>query len=66
MQSPGRILVFQTAFAGDVVLTLPLIQALHAHLPNVLIDVVVIPGPDRVIANHPAINNVMTKPKPTR
>jgi len=63
VQSPGRILVFQTAFTGDVVLTLPLIQALHAHLPNVVIDVVVIPGPDRVIANHPAINNIISYDK---
>lgn len=59
MQSPGRILVFQTAFTGDVILTLPMVQALHEHLPDVRIDFVAIPSGAQALANHPAVNRII-------
>jgi heptosyltransferase-2 len=59
MQAPGRILVFQTAFTGDVILTLPMVQALHKLLPDVVIDFVTVPSSAQALANHPAVNHII-------
>lgn len=59
MLSCGRILVFQTAFTGDVILTLPLIQALRVQFPDVSVDVVVVPEAFVAIANHPSIKTII-------
>lgn len=59
MQHPVRVLVFQTAFTGDVVLTLPLVQVLYREFPDALIDIVAVPSAASVIANHPAIHRVI-------
>ncbi len=54
-----RILIIQTAFLGDVILALPMAQTLKNHLPESLIDMLVIPGTANVLENHPAINKVI-------
>ena len=54
-----NILVIQTAFIGDAVLTLPMIQVLHRHLPHTNIDVVVVPRAAELFRNHPAIREVI-------
>lgn len=54
-----RILVIQTAFLGDAILTLPLIQVLKAHFGNAAIDVVVTPRAAGLFENHPAITRVL-------
>jgi len=59
MQPPNRILVFQTAFLGDVVLTLPLVQVLHREFPNTQIDFLTTPKAAAILRNHPAINSVI-------
>jgi len=59
MTTPERILVIQTAFIGDVILTLPLIQALRAALPRSRIAVVTTPRTAGVLENHPAIDEVI-------
>lgn len=59
----ARILIFQTAFTGDVILTLPMIQRLKAALPQALVDVVVTPAGASVLANHPAISRVLVYDK---
>jgi len=56
---PKRILVFQTAFIGDVVLTLPLFQVLRARFPGARIDGVTIPRAADLLRHHPAITNVI-------
>jgi heptosyltransferase-2 len=56
LTSPGNILVFHTAFPGDIVLTLPLVQALHRQLPGVRITVVTTPGAANVLTGHPAVD----------
>ncbi|MBX2990003.1 MAG: lipopolysaccharide heptosyltransferase II [Bacteroidetes bacterium] len=66
MQTPGRILVVQTAFTGDVVLTLPLIQHLHETLNGVFIDVVAVPAAAQVLRGHPAINKIIEYDKKGR
>ena len=50
-----RALVIQTAFLGDVILTLPLVQVLKRSLPGILIDLLVIPETLSVLKNHPDI-----------
>src|SRR5512143_2377213 len=52
---PERILVLQTAFLGDVILTLPLVEALKQARPEWEIDVMVIPAAAPMLANHPSI-----------
>lgn len=54
-----NILVLQTAFLGDVVLTLPLIQVLKKKYPKTQIDMIVIPKVSGLLANHPDINEVL-------
>lgn len=52
-----RVLVIQTAFLGDVVLTTPLLAALAArHGP---VDVVTIPAAAPLLATHPAVRQVI-------
>jgi heptosyltransferase-2 len=59
MKIPKRILVFQTAFLGDVILTLPMIQLLHKKFPLATIDVVTTPIASELLANHPAISTII-------
>jgi lipopolysaccharide heptosyltransferase II len=61
--TPERILVFHTAFIGDIVLALPLVQRLRAALPNAHIAFVAIPSAATVLENHPAINEVIVYDK---
>lgn len=59
MKIPMHILVFQTAFLGDVILTLPMIQLLHKKFPLAAIDVVTTPIASELLANHPAISTII-------
>jgi len=59
MRTVRRILVIQTAFIGDVILTLPLIQVLKQFFADAAIDVVVVPRSAAVCRNHPSINQVI-------
>ncbi|MCC7158583.1 MAG: lipopolysaccharide heptosyltransferase II [Ignavibacteria bacterium] len=54
-----KILIIQTAFLGDVVLALPMVQTLKKHLPDAMIDFLCIPGTEGVLANHPDISKVI-------
>ena len=62
-QSFQRILVIQTAFIGDVILTLPLLQVLKQQFSDADIDVVATPQAAGLFANHPAIRNVIAYDK---
>lgn len=59
MKQPRKILVFQTAFLGDVVLTLPFAQVLHREFPEAQIDFVSTPRASAILRNHPAIHSVL-------
>ncbi len=59
MNQPNRILVFQTAFLGDVILTLPLVQVLHRKFPHAHIDFLTTPRAAEILRNHPAIHTVL-------
>lgn len=54
-----NILVIQTAFIGDAILTLPLVQILKSNYPSASIDVVGVPRTAEIFANHPAIARII-------
>jgi heptosyltransferase-2 len=58
-----NILVVQTIFLGDVVLTIPLLQHLRHAYPSARIDVIVRKGVDGLLASHPAVSSVLTYDK---
>ena len=62
-ESFNKILVIQTAFIGDVILTLPLIQTLKQSYPQSSIDVIVVPRTAEIFTNHPAISKIITYDK---
>ncbi len=54
------IVIVQTAFLGDVILTTPLIRAAQELYPLADIDVVVIPQTAEILQNNPYIRTVYT------
>jgi heptosyltransferase-2 len=54
-----KVLVIQTAFPGDAILTLPLIQELKKKNPFFLIDVLCIPVTSEIFAASPFVNSVI-------
>lgn len=63
---PKRILVIQTAFLGDVVLTTPLFQVLRDRFPKVYLAALVIPGTREILAGHPSLDDVLVYDKKGR
>ncbi len=63
MNAPRNILIFQTAFLGDVILTLPLAEALKRGFPGCDVSFVVIPAAASVLEGHPAVHDVITYDK---
>lgn len=53
-----KILIIQTAFLGDVILALPMVQTLKLHLPDAKIDFLCIPQTADVLSGHPDIDTV--------
>lgn len=56
---PEKILVIQTAFIGDAILTLPMIEKLAAENDGALIDVIAIPSTHEIFLNSPFVNEVL-------
>jgi heptosyltransferase-2 len=54
-----KILIIQTAFLGDVILALPMVQTLKLHLPDAKLDFLCIPQTAVVLSGHPDINAVI-------
>jgi heptosyltransferase II len=54
-----KILVIQTAFLGDVILALPIVQTIRNHISESIIDFLCIPSTENVLMNHPSINKVI-------
>ena len=57
MSEEKKILVIQTAFPGDAILTLPFIQELKRKRPEHLIDVLCIPSTVEIFAASPYVNS---------
>ncbi len=53
-----KILVIQTAFIGDVVLSTALLEKLHHRLPQATIDLVVRKGCEQLFDGHPYVKEV--------
>lgn len=54
-----KFLIVQTAFPGDAILTLPLIQYIKKKHPDSLIDVIAIPSTESIFNNSPYVNDVI-------
>jgi heptosyltransferase-2 len=63
MKDDARVLVFQTAFPGDVVLALPVAQAMRNALPRAHIGFVSTPAGVSLLQNHPAVSCVVAYDK---
>ena len=59
-----NILVIQTAFAGDLILTTPMIAELHRLVPQAAIDVLCIPATAGLLENNPAFIDRLSVPVP--
>ena len=55
----NKILIIQTAFIGDVILTLPLIELLTEKYSKPVIDFLTIPSSKNLLDNHPDINRLI-------
>lgn len=59
VQDIRKILIVQTAFLGDAVLTLPLIAATKRNFPQAGISVLTIPQTKEIFSGHPAIKELL-------
>ncbi len=60
-----RLLVAQTGFLGDVVLTTPLLATLHRHLSPASLTVVTTPQAKPLLDSHPVVSQVLVDAKHT-
>lgn len=60
---PERILIIQTAFLGDVILSLPLLQILKKNYPSSKIDFLCIPATSQLLKNNPYVNEIIVYDK---
>ncbi|HEY7317821.1 MAG TPA: lipopolysaccharide heptosyltransferase II [Candidatus Binatia bacterium] len=61
-----RVLVVQTSFLGDTVLTLPLLAEIKRRFPGVHLSVLCTPLGGDLLSNHPAIDEVIIDDKKQR
>lgn len=61
-----NILVIQTAFIGDVVLSTSVLEKLHHQLPNAKISILVRGGNESLFEGHPFLNEVLVWEKRTQ
>ncbi len=59
MKMVKNILVIQTAFLGDVILTLPLIQVLKKFFANSEVHMLTVPTAAGLLRNHPCIDRTI-------
>lgn len=54
----NKVLIIQTAYIGDVILTTPLIETIKANHPNCQIDFLLKKGNEQLVDNHPLLTNI--------
>jgi heptosyltransferase-2 len=59
MQSNSKILIIQTAFIGDVILSTPLVEKVHEVLAPKRLDFLTIPNSVNVVESNPHITDVI-------
>ncbi|MFH0881826.1 MAG: glycosyltransferase family 9 protein [bacterium] len=57
---PKRVLILQTAFLGDVVLTLPLVKRAHELWPDTQLIPLTLPSTASIFEDHPGVVESMT------
>jgi heptosyltransferase II len=60
---PNKILVVQTAFLGDMVMTLPLLSAIKQGFPKASLSVLIVPKMKEILGGHPAVDEVLVYDK---
>ena len=60
MNDPRKILVFRKSSLGDVILTLPVVEALMNHFPRAEIDYFTKSRYAPIVEHHPGVDNVIT------
>jgi heptosyltransferase-2 len=60
VDEPKRILVSRIRQIGDVILTLPVLDALRARFPDAVIDYLAEENPAAAAVGHPALHRVLT------
>jgi len=60
---PERVLLIQTAFLGDVVLTLPLLDAAQDLWPGCEFTTLTLPSTASIFKDHPAVRETLILPK---
>lgn len=63
MSNSPKILIIQTAFLGDVILALPMVQTIKNVYPKAGIDFLCIPSTKNVLENNPMLRNVIVYDK---
>ena len=66
MRPNPKILIIQTAFLGDTILSLPMVQTLKKISPDSIIDYLCIPSTSNILTNSPYINKVIIYDKKAR
>jgi heptosyltransferase-2 len=66
MHGYKKLLIIQTAFLGDVILTTPLIEVVHSHFPECKIDFLTIPKCKNIIESNPHIRKIIIFDKKDR
>jgi len=59
LQQVNKILIIQTAFLGDVILTTPLVYSLKKIFPSCSIDFLTIPKSMNILENNPDIDEII-------
>ncbi len=57
--APQKILIIRLSSLGDIVLSYPLLSALHKHFPHAEIDFLVRPEYQELVRYHPAVHQVL-------
>jgi len=60
LPAPGRVLVSRLRQIGDVILTLPLVDAIRARFPEARIDYLAEEAPAQAALGHPALGRVIS------
>jgi heptosyltransferase-2 len=61
--NPEKILIIQTAFLGDVILTTPLIKAIRKKYPRSKIFILLIPQTKELLQNNPYLDEIIVYDK---
>ena len=59
VRAPDRILVIKLRYVGDVLLATPVLSRLREGFPKAHVAMLVNPGTDDVVRDHPALDEVL-------